>query len=207
MHMNHPYARFGSALAFSLSLAGAAHADPMIYTYQVNASGQLNGQPFTNADVTMTLAVESTNFAWDPAVNIAIGVLVDSSLIEVAGIGSDSFANTLAAISSFVNPYVGFGEPVSDTGIFFVEHPSALTWSMQTPLGPISGEASGNPGLSFATLGGSFTFDSFTSEGRFQAVFAPVPEPAAGWLMLAGMLGVAGRAAQVSRARRGARVS
>lgn len=192
--MNHRYARIGSALAIALSGAGAAHADPMIYTYQVNASGQLNGQSFTNADVTMTLAVESTNFAWDPVGQIALGVFADSTLIEVAGIGSDSFLNPITAVSNFVGGYLGFGEPVSDTGIFFVEHPSALSWSMQTPLGPVSGEASGNPGLPFATLGGSFTFDSFTSEGSFQAVFAPVPEPAAAWLMLAGVVVLAASA-------------
>ena len=198
--MNHHFKRLTAAL--TLAVAGAAQAAPMIYTYQVNASGQLNGQAFSDTEVTMTLEVESTNFAWDPAVNIAIGVFADTSLIEVAGVGSDSFLYPIAAISSFVNGYLGFGEPVSDTGIFFIEHPSAFTWSMQTELGPVSGEASGNPGLSFATLGGSFTFDSFTSDGSFQAVFAPVPEPAAALLMLAGLLVVARSAVRGSNARR-----
>jgi hypothetical protein len=198
--MNHHFKRLTAAL--TLAVAGAAQAAPMIYTYQVNASGQLNGQAFSDTEVTMTLEVESTNFAWDPAVNIAIGVFADTSLIEVAGVGSDSFLYPIAAISSFVNGYLGFGEPVSDTGIFFIEHPSAFTWSMQTELGPVSGEASGNPGLSFATLGGSFTFDSFTSDGSFQAVFAPVPEPAAALLMLAGLLVVARSAVRGSSARR-----
>ena len=198
--MNHHFKRLTAAL--TLAVAGAAQAAPMIYTYQVNASGQLNGQAFSDTEVTMTLEVESTNFAWDPAVNIAIGVFADTSLIEVAGVGSDSFLYPIAAISSFVNGYLGFGEPVSDTGIFFIEHPSAFTWSMQTELGPVSGEASGNPGLSFATLGGSFTFDSFTSDGSFQALFAPVPEPAAALLMLAGLLVVARSAVRGSSARR-----
>jgi hypothetical protein len=82
-----------------------------------------------------------------------------------------------------------------------------VTWSMQTPLDLVSGPTSGNPGLSFATLGGIFTFASLAPEGSFQAVFAPVPEPAASWLMLAGILGVAGRAARASRARRDAQVA
>lgn len=196
--MNPFFHRVASAAALATTLsvgtAGSAQAAPMIYTYAVNASGQLNGQAFTDTDVTITLAVESTNFAWDPAVNISIGVFADSSVIEVAGLGSDSFLRPLAAVSAFVGGYLGFGEPVSDTGIFFVEHPSAFTWTMQTELGPVSGEASGNPGLSFETLGGSFTFDSFTSEGTFQAVFVPVPEPAAALLMLLGAAVVGGRA-------------
>lgn len=180
-----------AAAVLSLALAGAAQAVPMVYTYEVNASGQLNGQAFTDADVTITLAVDTTTYAWPVEGNIALGVHATSSLIEVEGVGSDRFAQPIAAVSNFVGGYLGFGEPQSDYGIFFVEHPSALTWTMRTPLGPLSGEASGNPGIAFDTLGGSFTFDSFAPDGTFVAVNAPVPEPGSWVLMLGGLVAVA----------------
>jgi hypothetical protein len=67
-------------------------------TCQVNAGGQA----FTNTDVTITLEVESTNFAWGPAANIAIDVLVETSPIAVAGIGIDSFSNIVGSRSRHV---------------------------------------------------------------------------------------------------------
>lgn len=58
---------------------------------------------------------------------------------------------------------------------------------LQTPLGQVSGLTDGNPGIAFATLGGSFTFNSFDSDGTFLAMAAPVPEPGTWLLMLAGV--------------------
>ena len=164
---------WAAALALAV-MAGMVQAAPMVYTYEVNASGQLNGQGFTNAAVTVTLTGESSDAY--PYGTFAIQVPANTTLIEVAGLGSDSFLNPITGVSNFVDGILGFGEPVSDYGIFFFEHPSALSYYMQTPLGPVSGGASGNPGMAFATLsGGSFTFNAFDSLGTFTAVAAQVP--------------------------------
>ena len=166
-------------------MASAAQAVPMVYTLQVNASGQLNGTRFTNTAVSMTVTGESA-VPYTPCWYCYL-VLADTTLIEVAGVGSDSFANPIIAVGNFVDGYLGFGEPISDYGIVFIGHPSALGYMMQTPLGPVSGEASGNPGYAFPTLNGSFTFDSFDSEGTFLAMTSPVPEPGSWLLMLGGV--------------------
>ncbi len=182
-----------AALAAVVTMAGAAQAQLMQYTYQVNASGQLNGQSFSNALVTVTLTGDASA-SYQPC-GYCYLVLADTTLIEVAGVGSDRFAQPITAVSNFVDGYIGLGEPVSDYGIFFVEYGAGMGYLLQAPLGPVSGEASGNPGISFETLGGSFTYDSFDSPGTFQATVAQVPEPGTWALWLAG-LGAVGRIAR-----------
>lgn len=174
-----------AATAALVTMASVAQAVPMVYTLQVNASGQLNGTSFTNTAVSVTVTGESA-VSYQPCWFCHL-VLADTTLVEVAGVGSDSFANPITAVGNFVDGYLGFGEPVSDYGMVFIGHPAALGYMMQTPLGPVSGEASGNPGYAFATLGGSFTFASFDSEGTFLAAAAPVPEPGTWLLMLGGV--------------------
>lgn len=179
------------ALGAALLAPAPALADPIIYTFQVNASGQLNGQAFSNAAVTVTVGADTADIY--PFQDWAVLVPASSTLIEVAGIGSDSFAQPIAAVSNFADGFVGFAEPVSDWGILFIGHPAVLTYYLDTPLGPISGPADGNPGFSFETLGGSFTYDSFDSAGIFTATV--VPEPGSWALLLAG-LAVVGRLAR-----------
>ena len=172
-----------------VAMAGMAQAAPMVYTFEVNASGQLNGQGFTNTAVTVTLTGEASVRYRYPCSN-CYPVLADTTLIEVAGLGSDSFLHPIVTVSTtFEGGYFAFSEPVSDWGIFFVAHPSALSYFLQTPHGPVSGLASGNPGRAFDTLsGGSFTFDTFDSLGTFTAVAAQVPEPATWALLLVGLV-------------------
>jgi hypothetical protein len=185
--------KHGVALAALVATAGAAQAQLMQYTYQVNASGQLNGQSFTNTAVTVTLTADPSVPAW-PIV-FSIGALAQTSLIEVAGIGSDSFSQPINAVSNFVEGYIGLGDPIGDYGIYFLGNPAIVGYMLQAPLGPVSGPVEGNPGVAFATVGGSFTFDSFDSLGTFQATVAQVPEPGTWALMLAGAVWV-GRLAQ-----------
>lgn len=175
-------------LAAGLGLSGAAQAELTQYTYQVNASGQLNGQSFSNASVTVTLTGESS-LSYQQC-DFCYLVLADTTLIEVAGVGSDSFVQPITAVSNFVDGYVGFGEPISDYGIYFLESPAILGYMLQAPLGPVTGVVDGNPGVAFETLGGSFTFDSFDSVGTFQAVAVQVPEPGTWAMWLAGLVAV-----------------
>ena len=188
--------KFWAATVALVVTLGTAQAAPMVYTYEVIASGQLNGQSFTNAAVTVTLTGESSvpYPYFCPSCNSPYLVLADTTRIEVAGVGSDSFLNPIAAVSTayvylgVAHGYIGFAEPVADWGIFYVEYDYLLTLDYDlTPLGPVSGEASGNPGIVFDTLGGSFNFTSFDSEGTFLAVASAVPEPGTWLLMLGGV--------------------
>lgn len=176
------------ALAASLGLSGAAQAQLTKYSYQVNASGQLNGQSFSNTAVTVTLTGDAS-VPYQPC-GFCYMVLADTTLIQVAGIGSDSFVQPVTAVSNFVDGYVGFSEPIADYGIYFLESPVILGYRLQAPLGPLSGVVDGNPGVAFQTTGGSFTFDSFDSAGTFQATAVQVPEPGTWALWLAGLVGV-----------------
>ena len=182
-----------AALALSAAaLAPApALADPIEYTMQVNASGQLNGQSFANAAVTITLRADTANIT--PFEDWLFQVPTSSTLIQVAGVGSDSFLHPITAISNYEDGWVGFGEPISDYGIFFIGSAAVQTYYLQATLAPIIGEASGNPGTAFDTLGGSFTFDTWDSAGTFNAT--AVPEPGTWALWLAG-LGAVGRIAR-----------
>lgn len=184
-------------LATTLGLPGAAQAQLTQYTYQVNASGQLNGQSFTNTAVTVTLTADPSVPYWP--IDYSIAALAQTTLIQVAGIGSDSFAQPITANSNFVDGYINFGDPIGDYGIFVLGNPAIFGYMLQAPLGPVSGVVYGNPGVAFQTLSGSFTYDSFDSLGTFQAVAIPVPEPGSWALLLAG-LAVVGRIARRQRA-------
>ena len=101
-----------AATAALVTMASAAQAVLMVYSYQVNASGQLNGTSFTNTAVSVTLTGESA--AAYPHSDFAILVPANTTLIEVAGVGSDSFLHPIIAVSNFVDGYLGIGEPISD---------------------------------------------------------------------------------------------
>ena len=188
--------KFWAATVALVVTLGTAQAAPMVYTYEVIASGQLNGQSFTNAAVTVTLTGESSvSYPYFCSIcDSSYLVLAETTLIEVAGVGSDSFLNPITATSSayvylgVAVGYLGFAEPVADWGIFYVEYDYLLTLDYDlTPLGPVTGYASGNLGMAFDTLsGGSFTFDSFGSLGTFTA--HSVPEPATLALLLVGLV-------------------
>lgn len=184
-----PVWRLPRALA-ALALLGAtatAQAAPIVLTYEVRASGALSGQSFADAVVRMTLWGDTDDRSAIGPGDFAVVLPVHTTRIEIEGFAADEFAEPITAVSNFVDGYLGLGEPVSDYGIFFVENAAAFSYFLEGSLGPVSGEASGNPGLAFATLGGSLRFDTFDSDGVFTATVTAVPEPATWALWMAAL--------------------
>jgi hypothetical protein len=173
--------RMLSALAFLLLYVAPAHATPITYTVTGTATGTFGLSAFTNALVTVTL-VGDTGF---------IGADIGRATVNVAGLGTAAFTDTMVVTDNAGNPSVQISDVTSNRLTFGTMAPAFATYDLRGPIGPIVGTSLMNgPFTLFPTTVGTFDLASVSGNAStFTATTAAsVPEPASLWLLGIGLL-------------------
>jgi hypothetical protein len=167
-----------SALPFCV----LATAGTLTYTEQGNLSGSLGGTPFTNAQVTFTLAgtPSSINVSGDMFWDVFPG---GAATVTIAGIpGTATISNNAEVAvwqctSSCTNPAAAFAFYTGGWVTFMgTSNPAFGTYDLTTPIGPLSGTMFGTaPPLD--TDKGPFVISSYSGQTSTFTAFTEVPEP------------------------------
>jgi hypothetical protein len=175
-------------LVLLLSVA-SAQAIPITYTVTGTATGTLGVSAFTNALVTITL-VGDTSF---------VGFDVGSATVNVSGLGSASFTDTMVVTDNTDNPSAQISDLTMNVLTFGTISPVFAAYNLRGPIGPILGPSLINGGTVFPTTSGNFDITSVSGNvSTFTATTAAaVPEPASLFLLGGGLL-----VASVCRRRR-----
>jgi hypothetical protein len=186
-------------LAQALSVLHAK-ADTITYTETATATGSLGSTSFTNATVTLAGTGNSAGIT-TPAAGIFALVLPVS--VQISGIGTFAFTDTVQVVDNQAGSVAGFGDNSNSLGILFDMAAAFSSYNLGSSIGPISGTPAFNFGGSFGTAGGSFILTSVSSDS-FKAVdttTSPVPEPSSFAILGTGMAGLAGLARRGFKAK------
>jgi hypothetical protein len=179
----------------SITLPRAVQASTITYTESATASGALDGTPFTNSLVTLSLTGDTSSiFA------ISGGFQINgTATVSVSGGGSDTFSDLIGVY--VFNAFAGFTDVTRRNIAIFGDSssPSFVGYGLATALGPISNSVTDfNLNTPFNTTGGSFDMTALSGNATFTA--APAPEPSS-LFMLATGLGLLGFLARKTLAR------
>ena len=147
----------------SAALAGftaPAHAVPITYTETATATGFLDGTPFANALVTITVtgdtaaAPSGVNFQFYP---------LPGATVTVAGFGSDSLLHSELFVNQVSTPTatVGFADSTGPLSILDTFNTAFSTYTLNTAIGPTLGAPFIDSALIAATAHGHLSFDHF----------------------------------------------
>jgi hypothetical protein len=167
-----------------------AHAGTIEITEQATARGSLDGTSFTNVAITLAFFGDTTLVAG----NSTEWTLNGAASVAVAGLGSDTFTDTIQAYS-----IPGSGEVGLQDGSNVILQASTFSldgYGLTTAIGPVTGSASLS-GATFTTSGGTFHISAITVVGDSQTSTvtatlpsSQTPEPGSFLLAAAGMAGL-----------------
>jgi hypothetical protein len=177
-----------AVIAFALILAmRSVQAGPITYTETVVGSGSLGGTDFTSELITLTVTADTAAITNpDPGFFTVPGL---TAMVSVATVGSGTFTGSTNVFDNQGAQVAGIESGTGRPDILDIANSVFATYDLSTPIGPVTGTPSGNPGTSFATSAGAFIITGTADTGTFQAGSA-VPEPSSLWM--AGTAAVAG---------------
>ena len=181
-------------------LANGAGAAPITYTETTTATGTLGGTAFTNSQVTVSFAGDTSGVT-----SLAPGVLINPAgvaTVTVAGLSAATFTGTgIAAADDQAFGGAGIGAegsgppPSAGQGgspplILGTNAAAFATYDLTSAIGPVTGSSTIAAGSSYQTSSGAFVLNS-AGNATFTATTAAsaVPEPMSVALMGAGLLG------------------
>ena len=183
----------GAVAAFAF--AASAMASPITYTEQGTGSGTLDGTPFTNQLVTITMTADTSNITQPfPAFPGFFENIVGTTTVSVSTVGTDTLTNAFAAVDqTFTNPTAAAGigvSPLTPIAIMDTFNSAFATYALGV-IGPTSGSSFIVPGVPFATGSGAFVLNSM-GDTTFTATpgVSAVPLPAALPLFATGLVGL-----------------
>lgn len=186
----------------------AGHADTLTFTETMTTSGILDGTTFTDQLVTLSLTADTSNISV-----ISPGILyylAGSANVTVATVGSDTFTDEMIEVSNTSVPWGGIADLTSNLQLLFVYDSAFSSYTLDTPLGPVTGLANGNTDFAFTTSGGNFEITgplNLTEPATFAAASTPEPRTLSMLGAGIGLLVLGRRMVSRSRATQGANVS
>jgi hypothetical protein len=203
MEALHSVTKKSYSFIFSLLIcaAGAAKAVPITMTEQATASGFLDGSTFTNALVTVMFFGDTAN-----VITLEPGVLGISGTgtATVAGIGTDTFSDTLQVYLYASGGRVGFEDNSASSSSVVLETDNSGTngWGLTTSIGPLTGPSFIATSESNSMVNGTFGILSVSGNtSTFTATVGAVPEPGSFLMLGVGIAGIAG--SRIQRFRQG----
>ena len=182
-----------AAVAGAVGLsATAAQATPITVLGSVVGTGELGGNDFTNALVIFSAVTDTDDVIGSYQIN---NIPLD---VTVTGLGSASFTDSMSVVAN-ANPLaldIGFGDFTNGEGLLFIK--GFLGGFALDSNYVHHGAPAIDPGISYNTNVGTFSFRSVGESGTFAAKLGGVPEPASWALMIAGF-GLAGAALRRQR--------
>jgi hypothetical protein len=170
--------------------SATARADILTYTETVTASGTLDGTAFGNALVTLSLTGNTSDIS--TAFGGTFFYLAGPTTVSVAGIGTDTFTDSVPVFDNQLHPFAGFfGQcpppfaPTCGAVLLATDDNAFSSYDLSTAIGPITDTTVSSPGLSLKTVGGSFDITSASADGTFTAT---TPEPSSLLLLATGLL-------------------
>jgi hypothetical protein len=153
------------ALASVIVSIGPVLAAPITYTEQGTGTGSLDGIPFTDASILLTMTNDTANVTSGPPPLTFINT--GTATVSVNGGPSEIFTNPVVVFSTAVAMearVAGFGIGQGGTvSILNTVNPVFATYNLTTSIGPISGFDGSRP-FTFPTSSGDFRIDN--AEGR-----------------------------------------
>jgi hypothetical protein len=191
MSMARRFVLAAAVLALVAGGAGGVRADIVTFTYTVTASGSLGSTSYTDALVTLTQTADTAAAFTLSSDIIAVPAL--TSTVDVAGIGTATFTGpTFDAAVSTIGLVGLFSGTNSGPTILAVTNPALAGYNLQGAIGPISGPATINPGLAFATSSGDFVFGSTSGLATVQVTLGTTAVPEASTLTMMGVVALVG---------------
>jgi len=170
-------------VAGAISMAAPSLASPITYTEQATATGSLNGVPFTNANVLLTMNNVTTNVTSTPPGAPTLFENFGTATVSLNGSAPVTFTDQMIEVFSAlaVSPAtVGFADVTRGLDILDDSSISLAGYALAASIGPISG----NPAFTsfnevFSTTGGDFLLtDVALNISTFAATTSTaVPEP------------------------------
>ena len=168
------FAALGVGVTGAILGANSAFAVPITYTEQAAATGSLDGNPFTDATVVLTMINDTANVFGGPTLFENIGTVT----VSVGGGPSETFTNETEVFSSQSSPAsAGFSDLTQTFDMLDTVSDLFATYDLRTSIGPISGAPLISPGVSFPTDSGAFILTTVTGNATFTATLTAAPEP------------------------------
>ncbi len=155
-----------------------ASADTITITETMTTSGTLDGTAFSNKGVTLTLTGDTGSV-------VGAYSLPGTATVTVSGIGTDTFTDSMEAITVQSGPLAGIADVTTLLDVLDVHNVGFATYALATSIGPLPGGTTGNQGVAFNTAGGSFTISGILNVDH-PATFTATVTPEPGTLMMLG---------------------
>ena len=161
-----------AAVALLVVVNEGADAAAIVYTISGTASGSFRGNPFSNAEVTLTAHAETADIM--AAADDFFFVACDVASVSVSGAGSGEFTNEITATVDHLFDFVTIADTTQSAIILGVGTPSVDGYDLSTSVGPLSGNPATLPNTPFPTTSGTLVFtDVFSAPATFRAQLVP----------------------------------